>query len=151
MVRRLLTILEGVPKASVVGMLNAIRAHTGTPQSPVEWSDPATWIGERLSGGEAALARRIWEESDRIVYPRHIYGAHLFINGHGLLVPDATGVYRLSDGGDAFWRGDTEVRRGKTSSAASGLTVSRLFGILVSLSFQSARCDVVGEELQWLH
>src|SRR5918997_3123372 len=94
-VRQLLVILEGVPKAAVTKMINAIREQTGTPQNPVDRSDPDTWITERLSGEEAELAERVWEESGRTVNPRHIYGAYLFINGHDLLVPEATGHYRL--------------------------------------------------------
>src|SRR5688500_1594622 len=84
--RQLLMIFEGVPKAAVVGMLNAIREQTGTPQNPVAWSEPDAWIDERLSGEEAELARCIWQESNRTVSPRHIYGAYLFVNGHHILV-----------------------------------------------------------------
>jgi restriction system protein len=97
-----LTILKGVPKASVISMRNAIFDQTGTPQNPVDWSDPDAWIPERLSGDEEALARRIWEESDRTMNPRHTSGAYLFINGHDLLVPDGSGVYSLTERGRAF-------------------------------------------------
>jgi restriction system protein len=110
-VRQLLTILEGVPKAAVTGMINAIREQTGTPQNPVDWSDPDIWISERLPGEEAELAERIWEESGRTVNPRHIYGTYLFINGHDLLVPEATGDYRLTERGRAFLDNDAEVVR----------------------------------------
>ncbi len=92
-------------------MRNAIFDQTGTPQNPVDWSNPDVWIDERLSGDEAALARRIWEESDKTVNPRHIYGAYLLMNGYDLLVPDAIGVYRLTERGRAFLEGDDEVVR----------------------------------------
>jgi restriction system protein len=72
-VRQILSILEGVPKASVIGMLNAITDQTGTPQNPVDWSDLDTWIEERLSGEHAVLARRLWQESGRTVNPRHVF------------------------------------------------------------------------------
>jgi restriction system protein len=90
-------------------MLNAIKDQTGTPQSPVDWSDPDTWIEERLSGEHAVLARRLWQESGRTVNPRHVYGAYLFVNGQNLLVPDAAGVYGISERGRAFLKEDAEV------------------------------------------
>ena len=43
-VRQLLTILDDVPKKSVTQMIYAIRDQNGTPQNPVDWSDPDTWI-----------------------------------------------------------------------------------------------------------
>ncbi len=39
-VRMLLTLLQGVSKAAVRSMLAAIDEQTGTPQNPVDWSDP---------------------------------------------------------------------------------------------------------------
>jgi len=57
------------------------------------------------------LARRIWEESDRTVNPRHTSGAYLFIYGHDLLVPDGSGVYSLTERGRAFLDGEAEVVR----------------------------------------
>jgi restriction system protein len=110
-VRQLLVILEAVPKAAMTAMLNAIRDQTGTPQNPVDWSDPDTWITERLSGEAAELARRVWEESNRTVNPRHIHGAYLFINGYDLLLPDTIGSYRLTERGKAFLGNQTEVVR----------------------------------------
>jgi len=58
-VRRMLTILEEVPKSEVTGMIRAIREQTGTPQDPVDWSDPDSWIPERLTGEYAKLAKRV--------------------------------------------------------------------------------------------
>src|SRR3712207_9003457 len=48
---------------------------------------------------------------DALPISRHISGAYLFVNGHGLLVPDAMGVYRLTERGRAFLEGDAEVMR----------------------------------------
>ena len=62
-VTQLLPVWDGVPKSGVYGMLQAIHSQTGTPQHPVDWSEPDKWIGERLEGEDAALAGRIWEES----------------------------------------------------------------------------------------
>lgn len=110
-VRRLLAVWEGVPKASVIRMRNVIFGQTETPQDPVDWSDPDAWIGERLTGDEAALAQRIWEESGRTVNPRHVSGAYFLIKGQELLVPDAAGAYVLTDRGRVFLEDDDEVVR----------------------------------------
>ena len=102
----MLTILDGVPKSEVTGMMQAIREQTGTPQDPVDWSDPDSWIPERLTGEYAELAKRIWEESDKSINPRHIYGTYLFFNGYDLLEADSAGIYRLTDQGKKFLAGD---------------------------------------------
>ncbi|MBU2552659.1 MAG: restriction endonuclease [Proteobacteria bacterium] len=100
---------EGRPKAQATGMIQSIWSQTGTPQNPVDWSDPDSWIPERLSGDHAELAKRIWEESDGAVNPRHIYGAYLFINSFALLEPDSSGIYRLTALGQGFLNGDAGV------------------------------------------
>ncbi len=58
-VRTLLTLLQGVSKAAVKSMVSALDEQTGTPQNPVDWSDPDTWIAERLHGNDAQLAQHI--------------------------------------------------------------------------------------------
>jgi restriction system protein len=55
-VKKLLRIFEGVPKPDVRAMLNEVYEQTGTPQNPVDWTDPKTWIPERLKGNSRALA-----------------------------------------------------------------------------------------------
>lgn len=110
-VRHLLTLLDGRPKPTVTGMIQRVHQQMGTPQDPVDWSDPDTWIPERLTGDEAALAQRIWQQSAHTVNPRHIYGGYLFINNEGLLVPDSARVYRLSPRGAAFLQDDPALLR----------------------------------------
>ena len=110
-VRKLLPIWEGVTQSNVRGMINAIHEQTGTPQNPVDWSDPDTWIPERLTGEERELAQRIWEETGKTVNPRHVYGSYLFISGFDLLVADGMGAYRLSERGQGFLRDDAKVVR----------------------------------------
>ncbi len=110
-VRRLVELFDGVPRSAVIGMINAITEQTGTPQNTVDWSEPDVWIGERLAGTDADLARRIWNESGRTINPRHIYGAYLFINGFALLRQDGQGIYRATDRGRGFITGDTAVVR----------------------------------------
>jgi restriction system protein len=110
-VRELQAILEGIHKTTVLDLLNAIWAQTGTPQNPVNWTDPDQWIAERLMGEEAKLAQHIWTSSKGKVNPRHIYGAYLFINSYSLLVPDDNGVYQLTSRGKAFSDNDVNVIR----------------------------------------
>jgi restriction system protein len=98
-------------KADFLGFLNTIWDQTGTPQNPVDWSNPDEWIGERLTGSARKLAQRIWDESSNTVNPRHVYGAYLFINTYDLLSPDTSGIYRLSKIGAAFKADDPTVVR----------------------------------------
>jgi len=73
-VQSVMNTINGVPKQSVTRLIQNIWAQTGTPQKPVDWSEPDKWIPERLTDEDALLARRIWEESRHEVNPRHIYG-----------------------------------------------------------------------------
>lgn len=139
-VRQLLTILNSVPKKNVTQMIYAIQNQTGTPQNPVDWSDPDTWITERLNGEDAALARRIWEESHRTVNPRHIYGGYLFINNFNLLEPDLQGSYRLEARGQAFLADQPALL--KELDDAEGMR--QLLGILATKT-QAKRSDLLPE------
>lgn len=110
-VRVLLPIWEGEYQEAVRGMIQAIREQSGTPQDPVDWTDPDVWIDERLEGHDAELARRIWEGSRRAINPRHVYGSYLFVNTFDMLEEDGSGVYRLTDFGHGFLEDDSEVIR----------------------------------------
>ena len=79
-VRMLLTLLQGVSKSAVKSMAAAIDEQRGTPQNPVDWSDPDTWIVDRLHGNDAQLAQHIWQDSHHAVSPRYIAGAVLLID-----------------------------------------------------------------------
>lgn len=103
-------LLDGEPVQRVRDMLNAIAAQMGTPQNPVDWSDPDTWIGERLSGDLHALARKVWEGSGRTLNPRYLNGCYLFINRLRLLDKDA-GVYRIGERGLRFLANDELLLR----------------------------------------
>src|SRR5262245_52631085 len=83
-VRALLGVLGGVARARLRALSGAIEELTGTPQKPVDWSQPEAWIRERLTGDEAELASTIWEGSGRRVNPRHLTGALLVINHYEL-------------------------------------------------------------------
>ncbi len=110
-VRALLPNWDGVPKEEVWKLIKEIWDHTGTPQDPVDWSDPDKWIGERLSREHQELARRIWEETGRTVNPRHAYGSYLFIYGYDLLAPDPSGRYSMTHRGEGFLEEDSAAVR----------------------------------------
>jgi restriction system protein len=110
-VGQLLAIFDGVAKDEAANMMNDILNQTGTPKNPTDWSNPDEWISERLKGGSALLARRIWDESKRTVNPRHIQGIINFINIYNLLIEDSEGVYRLSERGKGFLDKDPAILR----------------------------------------
>ena len=66
-------------------LISAVWEQTGTPQSPVDWSDPDKWISERLTGDLQALAHKIWKGSSKTLNPRYLYDSYLFINKQNLL------------------------------------------------------------------
>lgn len=140
-VRKLMEIwADKATKSSVLNMVKAVWDQTGTPKNPVDWSDPDQWIGARLSGPAAESARSIWEASGRTINPRHIYGSYLFINTYGLLIPDTTDIYRLSDTGRAFLAEDPATVR--TIDAAEG--IPNLLSILAAHS-PARRGDLLDE------
>jgi restriction system protein len=139
-VRKLLAILPSVPQAILKSMIRTIDEQTGTPQNTVDWSEPGTWINERLSGEQANLARRIWVETNGTVNPRHIYGGYFFINRYELLVPDSECVYRLSERGQSFLDNDVMVVR--DLDEAEGLP--QLLAILATKT-RAKRGDLLAE------
>jgi restriction system protein len=108
-VRALLKIWPSVAKKAVLTLINALWEQNGTPQDPVDWTDPDTWIPERLTTENASLAQKIWQESGKQVHPRHVYGSYLFINSYELLFPDLHGDYQLSQRGEKFLAGDERI------------------------------------------
>lgn len=110
-VRQLLNILNGVKGKLVHNLSKTIWSQTGTPQNPLDWSDPDTWIDERLSGAEAELAKRIWNESSHSINPRYFDEAYGFIKSYGLFENDNTGVNQLSKRGEAFLSNDVNLIR----------------------------------------
>lgn len=78
--------------------------------------------------------------------PRHISGAYLLLNGYGLLVPDATGVYRLTERRGAFLEGDAEVI-GEIDDAEG---LPQLLTILATKT-RAKRADLLPEWGEFLH
>jgi restriction system protein len=107
----LLKLLDGTTVTSFKSMWNAIWELTGTPQNSVTWTDPDTWIEERLSGTDKATALNIWLGSNKTVNPRWIRGDQFLINGYKL-IEEVSGVYRLTGRGRTFiGKKDNEIAR----------------------------------------
>ena len=101
-VRQLLKVWPGHPKTTVTGLHSALVQLRGTPQNPVDWTNPDTWIPEKLSGPTRDLAMAIWNESDNRVNPRHTYGHWLLAQKYALLGLSSDGVLELTDLGRDF-------------------------------------------------
>lgn len=144
-VRATMQALEGVAKSDVTRLIQSIWQQTGTPQNPVDWSEPDKWIVERLSGEDAALAAKIWQQSGHLVNPRHVYGSYLFINTYDLLVPDAQGIYHLSERGQGFLANDPATVQ--VLDEAEGLL--KLLSILATKN-QAKRGDLLPEWSEYL-
>ena len=144
-VSALLPIFNGQKKSDVTHLIQAIWEQTGTPQNPIDWTEPDKWIEERLHGNHAKLARRIWEESNHLVNPRHIYGSYLFINGFELLNINHDGVYDISETGRAFQKNDEATL--KALDEVEGLL--KLLAIL-STKKKAKRGDLLPEWSEYL-
>ena len=145
-VRMLLTLLQGISKVAVRSMASAIDEQKGTPQNPVDWSDPDRWIGERLQGNDAQLAHHIWQDSHHTVSPRYIAGALFLMHSYALLVPDATGIYHITERGRLFLENDPQTIR--EIDDAEGIL--QLLTILATKS-QAKRSDLLPEWGDFLH
>ncbi len=100
--RLILPIWNGRDRAQITGLRSAIMSLSGTPQNPVDWTNPDRWISERLEGENRELAEAIWTGSDRRVNPRHVYGHWLLSRIYELLEDDSGGKVVLTDAGRDF-------------------------------------------------
>jgi restriction system protein len=144
-VRALLPIWQGTSKALVLGLRNAFIELRGTPQDPVDWTDPDTWIRERLSDDLSDLAECIWTKSNKTVNPRHIEGSYLFINTYRLLESTSDGLYMMTERGRAF--SDKDPQTVREIDEAEGLP--DLLAILETKP-QATRKDLIGEWSEFL-
>ncbi len=92
---------DGAPGGAISRMLSAMWEHTGTPTSPVDWTDPDSWIGERLEGESQDWARRTWEGSKKRVSPRYC-DPHWHVIRIYQLLESNDGTLRLTDAGRDF-------------------------------------------------
>jgi hypothetical protein len=72
--RHFLRILDGVPYALYCSTYNAIWEQRGNPQEQASWTEPDSWIPQRLQGDKQVLATRIWHESQHALNPRYLRG-----------------------------------------------------------------------------
>ena len=108
-VRILMEAATGIVPKSVRDMITAIHNQTGTPQNPVDWSDPDRWIAERLAASHAELALKIWKEGKGTLNPRHSYGCWMFINNFELMGKDSKGLWIPTEKGRLFLEADPET------------------------------------------
>ncbi|HLT35297.1 MAG TPA: restriction endonuclease [Enhygromyxa sp.] len=101
-VRHLLKVWPGRPRKQITGLQATLGELRGTPQNTVDWTDPDTWIPERLSGDDADLASAIWAKSGKTVNPRHTYGHWLLSQKYELIEEGADGNLALTDRGRDF-------------------------------------------------
>lgn len=114
--RHLLAVWPGRRQKQVTGLQATINELRGTPRKTVDWTDPSTWIPERLDGDDHDLAQAIWERSKHAVNPRHIYGHWLLARRYELLRDDGKGVLQLTKTGRNF----VEQPGGEAESAIDG-------------------------------
>jgi len=98
--RHWLKAVEGFSWAELHQLYSNLNALMGTPKNQVDWTDPDSWIGERLSGKSEEIARSIWQESQGTVNPRHSHGCLWLSKRYGLLQEGDTVV--ISDCGHDF-------------------------------------------------
>ena len=101
-VRHLLRVWPGFKRTQVTSYQSTLAKLRGTPQNPVDWTHPQSWIPERLEGEDLALAEAVWKVSKGAVNPRHVYGHWLLAQKYRLLQDDGESVLHLSPMGRNF-------------------------------------------------
>lgn len=101
-VRHLLRTWTGYKKSQIRGLHSSLAELMGTPQNPVNWRDPDTWITDRLSGQSQELASEIWTESGKSVNPRYTDGAWILIRNYELLDDGKDGRLEVTERGRDF-------------------------------------------------
>lgn len=136
---------EGFSKPEVYGLFQTVRSLAGTPQNPLDWTDPEVWIQERLSGVTRQLAEQIWSRSKHKSNPRHVYGAYMLCTGHQLWESQSDGKLRISAKGRRFL--DREPQTLKELDDLEGML--ELLKI-VSLRASAQRADLLPEWTRFL-
>lgn len=101
-VRHLLRVWPGRSKSQITGLYSALMQLTGTPTNPVDWTDPDTWIEEKLKGDAQKLAHAIWTISHGEVNPRYAHGHWLLCQKYELLDDGPGGSLILTERGRDF-------------------------------------------------
>jgi restriction system protein len=100
--RLALTVLAGMAKSQVTGLRAAIWEHVGTFEQNVDWTDPDTWIPQRLSGEHRKAALHVWTGTNKQVNPRHMQGHWLLASGYDLVTENTKGCLELTERGRRF-------------------------------------------------
>lgn len=125
-VRHLLKVWPSRPRKHITGLQATLGKLWGTPQNTVDWTDPDTWIPERLSGNDRHLASAIWAKSDKAVNPRHTYGHWLLSQRYKLIEEGSDGNLSLTERGQDFINhegGKTEIFLDEQEGLAKLLTL----------------------------
>lgn len=101
-VRHLLRIWTGSTKSQVTGLHSTLVQLRGTPQKPVDWRDPDSWIPDKLDGEDRKLAQEVWTESGKSVNPRYTAGHWVLSQKYELLVDGRGGKLGLTERGRDF-------------------------------------------------
>jgi restriction system protein len=82
--RGYLTGIDGIPVEDLESLETAIMGLRGTPQEPVSWENPQTWIEERLKGTDQSVARRIFSAAGHRINPRYLRGPGIVADRYDL-------------------------------------------------------------------
>jgi len=124
--RKVLLVWSGRSRKQITGLRATVNQLRGTPQKTVDWTDPDSWIPERLAGGDRELAQAIWKSSGGTVNPRHVYGHWLLANRYGLVREDDEGCVQITPLGEDFLAhplGDAEGRVDEMEGVLKLLTI----------------------------
>lgn len=99
---------EGSEVATLRAMAKRLWEQRGTPQEPVDWSNPDEWIPERLAGVEMQAALDMWERSGKSLNPRYL-SRRMAATERLRLASVTDGKYVLTERGRTLLRGDLSV------------------------------------------
>lgn len=108
-IKYIVKIWNNLRKEDINNTIKTIFGQLGTVETPVDWSDPDKWIKERLTGEEANIASRIWNESDNAINPRYVYGLYNFVNTHKLLIVNDNGIFHINKRGQDFLNNNPQI------------------------------------------
>jgi restriction system protein len=100
--RLVLPIWNGRKRSQITGLRSALFALVGSPQDPVDWTNPDVWISQRLKGQDRDLAEAIWQKTNGRVNPRYVYGHWLLACMYQLLTEHSAGQMILTKQGQDF-------------------------------------------------
>ena len=143
-VRFLLPVFNGLRDSDIRELINTIAEQTGTPQNPVDWSDPEKWIPERLNGRNLELAKKIWDESHFKVNPRHLSGIYWLIMRHELVANEG-GSFSVTQKGKLFLEGNKTVIRDMDEIEGVSYLLS-----LIATKTRAQRKDLLPEWAEFL-